>query len=65
MGDLLFLRRKELEELGDDVAGEFLEERGAIVLEPSNPSYEPLRFAGAARAQLRILGKLVGVLRKI
>lgn len=43
----------------------YREERGAVVLEPSNPAYEPLRFAGPARSRLRILGKLVGVLRKI
>ncbi len=43
----------------------YREERGAIVLEPSNPAYQPLRFTGPARGQLRILGKLVGVLRKI
>jgi repressor LexA len=43
----------------------YREERGTIVLEPSNPSYEPLRFAGPARGRLRILGKLVGVLRKV
>jgi repressor LexA len=43
----------------------YREDRGAVVLEPSNPSYEPLRFAGHSRDRLRILGKLVGVLRKI
>lgn len=43
----------------------YREDRGAIVLEPSNPAYEPLRFAGADRERLRILGKLVGVLRKL
>lgn len=43
----------------------YREERGAIVLEPSNPNYEPLRFSGASRERLRILGKLVGVLRKV
>ena len=43
----------------------YREERGTILLEPSNPAYEPLRFAGPARDRLRILGKLVGVLRKV
>jgi repressor LexA len=43
----------------------YREDRGAIVLEPSNPSYEPLRFDGPSRERLRILGKLVGVLRKV
>lgn len=42
----------------------YREEKGAIVLEPSNPSYEPLRFSGASRDRLRILGKLVGIIRK-
>jgi repressor LexA len=43
----------------------YREDRGAIVLEPSNPAYEPLRFSGPARERLRILGKLVGVIRKV
>jgi repressor LexA len=43
----------------------YREERGAVVLEPSNPVYEPLRFLGPDRERLRILGKLVGVLRKL
>ena len=43
----------------------YREERESIVLEPSNPTYEPLRFFGPDRERLRILGKLVGVLRKL
>lgn len=43
----------------------YREEAGAIVLEPANAAYKPLRFEGAARAGLRILGKLVGVLRRV
>lgn len=43
----------------------YREDRSTIVLEPSNPAYTPLRFDGPARDRLRILGKLVGVLRKI
>jgi repressor LexA len=43
----------------------YREERGEIVLEPSNPAYSPLRFGGAARSRLHILGKLVGVLRRL
>ena len=43
----------------------YREEHGSILLEPSNPAYTPLRFEGPARDRLRILGKLVGVLRKI
>ena len=43
----------------------YREEHSTIVLEPSNPAYTPLRFDGPARDRLRILGKLVGVLRKV
>jgi repressor LexA len=43
----------------------YREERGAVVLEPSNPAYAPLRFAGPARDRLQVLGKLVGVVRKL
>ena len=43
----------------------YREERGAVVLEPSNPAYAPLHFTGPARNRLRILGKLVGVLRRL
>jgi repressor LexA len=43
----------------------YREEQGAVILEPSNPAYSPLRFDGAARARLQVLGKLVGVVRKL
>jgi repressor LexA len=43
----------------------YREERGAVVLEASNPAYAPLRFAGPSRGSLHILGKLVGVLRRV
>ena len=43
----------------------YREDGGAVVLEPSNPSYRPLRFDGAERDRLRILGKLVGLVRKV
>lgn len=43
----------------------YREEPGAVVLEPSNAAYAPLRFDGPSRERLRILGKLVGVLRKV
>jgi len=43
----------------------YREERGAVVLEPSNPAYTPLRFDGNARERLQVLGKLVGVVRKL
>jgi repressor LexA len=43
----------------------YREERGAVVLEPSNPAYAPLRFDGPARERLQVLGKLVGVVRKL
>jgi repressor LexA len=43
----------------------YREEHNAIILEPSNSAYAPLRFAGTSRARLHILGKLVGVLRRL
>ena len=43
----------------------YREERGAVVHEPANAAYSPMRFEGAARSRLQILGKLVGVLRKM
>jgi repressor LexA len=43
----------------------YREDGGAIVLEPSNPAYTPLRFDGQARERLQVLGKLVGVVRKL
>ncbi len=43
----------------------YREDKGSIVLEASNPAYAPLRFEGPEREHLRILGKLVGVLRRI
>ena len=43
----------------------YREENNVIVLEPSNPAYAPLRFAGPARDRLHVLGKLVGVLRRL
>jgi repressor LexA len=43
----------------------YREEGSAVVLEPANSRYVPLRFEGAAREGLRILGRLVGVLRQV
>lgn len=77
-GDYAIVRKQESASPGDVIVamiedGEsseatikrYREERGAVVLEPSNPAYAPLRFDGPARASLRILGKLVGVLRRL
>lgn len=43
----------------------YREDRGSVVLEPSNPSYTPLRFSGEDRDRLRILGKMVGLIRRL
>jgi repressor LexA len=40
-------------------------EGDAIVLEASNPAYEPLRFEGESRNSVRIVGKLIGILRQM
>ncbi len=37
---------------------------GNIELRPANPTYEPLIFEGKDRAKVRILGKLIGVIRR-
>lgn len=37
---------------------------GSIELHPANPIYEPLIFMGKDRARVRILGKLIGVIRR-
>ena len=37
---------------------------GSIELHPANPIYEPLIFKGKDRARVRILGKLIGVIRR-
>jgi repressor LexA len=37
---------------------------GDIELCPANPSYEPLVFKGKDRARVRVLGKLIGVVRR-
>lgn len=43
----------------------YREDHGALVLEASNPSYAPFRFEGPDRSRVQIIGKLVGVVRKV
>jgi repressor LexA len=41
------------------------EEAGGLVLKGDNPDFTPLRFAPAEAAEVRILGKVVGVYRNL
>ena len=52
-------------EEGEATIKRYREDRGAVVLEPANSSYRPLRFEGDERDRLQILGKLIGLVRKI
>jgi repressor LexA len=72
-GDLVLVRRQEAAGSGDIVAamvdGEatvkrFAREGGAVVLRPEHPTMKPIVVEGG-RADVRILGKVVGVIRHI
>ena len=39
--------------------------RSVLTLEPANPAYAPMVFKGPQRARVRVLGKYVGIIRKI
>jgi repressor LexA len=39
--------------------------RSTLTLEPANPAYSPLVFKGPRRKQVVILGKYVGIVRKV
>lgn len=52
-------------EEGEATIKRYREDRGAVVLEPANAAYRPLRFEGAERDRLQILGKLIGLVRKV
>ncbi|GAB6909676.1 LexA repressor [Desulfosarcina cetonica] len=39
--------------------------RAVLTLEPANPVYAPLVFKGPQRSRVRVLGKYVGLIRKI
>ena len=41
------------------------EEAGGLVLKGDNPDFTPLRFSPAEAADVRILGKVVGVYRNL
>ncbi len=41
------------------------EEAGGLVLKGDNPDFTPLRFSAAEAADVRILGKVVGVYRNL
>jgi repressor LexA len=75
-GDLAIIRHQADAENGEIVAVlvEGLEseatlkilrrKKGSIELQASNPAYPPLIFKGRNRARLKILGKLIGVVRR-
>jgi repressor LexA len=52
-------------EEGEATIKRYREDRGAVVLEPANAAYRPLRFEGAERDRLQILGKLIGLVRRV
>jgi repressor LexA len=75
-GDLAIIRHQADAENGEIVAVlvEGLEseatlkilrrKKGSIELQASNPAYPPLIFKGKNRARIKILGKLIGVVRR-
>lgn len=50
---------------GEATIKRYREDRGAVVLEPANSAYRPLRFEGDERNRLQILGKMIGLVRKV
>jgi repressor LexA len=72
-GDLVLVRKQETAGSGDIVAamvdGEatvkrFARESGTVVLRPEHPTMKPI-VVEAGRADFRILGKVVGIMRQI
>jgi len=75
-GDLAVIRQQPDAEDGEIVAVlvEGLEteatlkilrrKKGTVELHSANPTYQPLVFKGKDRARIRILGKLIGVVRR-
>jgi repressor LexA len=72
-GDLVLVRRQEAAGAGDIVAamvdGEatvkrFAREGGAVVLRPEHPTMKPI-VVERGRADVRILGKVIGVVRQV
>lgn len=52
-------------EEGEATIKRYRKDRNGVVLEPANASYRPLRFEGADLDRLVILGKLIGLVRKV
>ncbi len=75
-GDLAIVKPQQEAESGDIVAVlvEGIEseatlktlrrKNGDIELHPANPAYQVLRFSGPERGRVKILGKLVGIIRR-
>jgi len=76
-GDLAIIRRQPKVENGE-IAAVLVEgllteatlkivrsTRSALTLEAANPRYKPLVFKGTARKRVNIVGKLVGVVRRV
>ena len=71
-GDYVLVRRQEVAEDGDIVVAllgdeatvkRFHQRGGAVVLQPENPAMAPIEVRGEDR--FRILGRVIGVLRKL
>ena len=52
--------------LGDEATLKyFFKEKNTVRLQPANPAYEPIVIKNKDAAQLRIIGKVVGVMRRM
>jgi repressor LexA len=52
--------------LGDEATLKyFFKEKSAVRLQPANPAYEPIIIKQKDAAQLRIIGKVIGIMRKM
>ena len=72
-GDLVVVKRVENAENGDTVVamvdGEatvkrFYKKGRKVILQPANPSYEPIVFEGEDARTCTVLGRVVGIIRK-
>lgn len=73
-GDIVVARQQETADRGDIVVALLDDEAtvkrfdpvpGAVRLLPENPAYEPIVLSGEDGTQLRIAGKVVGLMRKM